>query len=266
MIPIPNTLDFDQLARQFQHPTVRAIVLMGSFARGDAGPYSDVDLVRFLDSDTADPPGKGSHLQHGRLLMVSHVIPDLVQRWFTEPRLVLETIAGLRRARPLYDPDGIFAAIQQRAHAFTWDGSMGHKAADAASEELVGWIEEAHKGMEGLRRNHIGRMLNARHGFSWGLIKVMALHHRLLISGDNAFFDEVNTAVGSDTEWSQLSRLTFGIGPPVSLRRQVIAGLHLYALTADLLDNHLRPQDAPLVRQTAVTIRRFLAHLPPEPD
>lgn len=263
---VPTPLDLHQLARQFHHPTVQAIVLMGSFARGDAGTYSDVDLVRFLASDGASPPGGGSHLHHGRLITVSHATPALVERWFTEPHLAIETIAGLRRARPLYDPGGTFAAIQQRAHTFTWDGPIGQKAAAAASEEMVGWIEEAHKGMEGLGRDDVGRLLNARHGFSWGLLKVMALHHRLLISGDNAFFNEVITAVGPESEWSRLSRLTFGLGPPAGLRRQVSAGLQLYALTAALLDDHLRPEEAPLVRQTAVTIRQFLADRPPETD
>jgi len=36
------------LAGQFDGPQVRALVLMGSHARGTAGPYSDVDLVRIM--------------------------------------------------------------------------------------------------------------------------------------------------------------------------------------------------------------------------
>ena len=40
-------MEFEELARRFDAPGVLAIALLGSYARGDAGPYSDVDLVRF---------------------------------------------------------------------------------------------------------------------------------------------------------------------------------------------------------------------------
>jgi predicted nucleotidyltransferase len=44
-------MDFTMLAQQFDAPTVKAIVLMGSHARGDAGPYSNVDLGRFINQE-----------------------------------------------------------------------------------------------------------------------------------------------------------------------------------------------------------------------
>ncbi len=39
------------LAQQFDAPTVKAIVLMGSHVSGDAGPYSNVDLGRFINQE-----------------------------------------------------------------------------------------------------------------------------------------------------------------------------------------------------------------------
>ena len=32
-------------------PHTVAFALLGSYARGDAGPHSDVDIVRFVDDD-----------------------------------------------------------------------------------------------------------------------------------------------------------------------------------------------------------------------
>jgi predicted nucleotidyltransferase len=67
--------DIQQLAERFDAPPVQAIALMGSYARGEAGPHSDVDLVRFLTDEAALVPGRGSHIINERLVVVSDVPP-----------------------------------------------------------------------------------------------------------------------------------------------------------------------------------------------
>jgi len=51
------------IARQLRdrHPEVRRVVLIGSFARGDAGPRSDLDLVVFVDSTPVLPRDRPAH-------------------------------------------------------------------------------------------------------------------------------------------------------------------------------------------------------------
>jgi hypothetical protein len=235
---------------------------MGSHARGEPGPFSDVDLVRFLRSDGTELPGSGSYLIDSRLVVVSDVTPTQVQASFTEPDIAVETIQGLRSGRSLIDRYNKFSAIQQRAHEFQWDDAMQAKANRWASRQMVGWIEEVHKGLEGLRSGDIGRLLHARFGASWGLARVMCVQRGVLLSGDNALLKEVSTAVGDDSEWTRLSRLAFGIGSAgsaVSLHEAVLAGLQLYIVTAEMLKDVLQPQDAPPVLETSEQIKRSLA-------
>jgi hypothetical protein len=78
---------------------------------------------------------------------------------------------------------------------------MQERANHRASAMLVGWIEEVHKGLAGFQRNDIGRLLNARHGLSWGLGRVMKVQRGVLISGDNAFYDELSRAMGKQPKW-----------------------------------------------------------------
>lgn len=247
-------MDFITLAQQFDAPAVKALVLMGSHARGDAGPYSDVDLVRFVAESDGDLPGAGSHLQEGVLIVVSNVTPSQVEGWFIDPKAATDTIAGLRVARALIDRHATFAAIQARAQAFVWDETLQGKADLWASEQMVGWIEEVHKGLEGLRRRDPGRLLNASFGLSWGLSSVVKVQRGVLVSGDNGFFTEVAAAVGAETAWSQLRAIAFGVadvhGRPPSLRERVVAGLHLYGLTAELLGPAIQPEHAPLIAET----------------
>jgi hypothetical protein len=187
----------------------------------------------------------------------------VVEGWFTRPEEAVKVVGGLRRGRALLDRQGTFATIQARAHTFTWDAAMQARAAAYTSAQMVGWIEEVHKGLEGLRRGDIGRLLNARYGLSWGLSDVVQVHRGVLVSGDNGVWDEVAQAVGSGTEWSVVRRAAFGIEAPgggaLPLRDQVRAGLRLYVLTARLLGATLAPRDDELVAQTVRLIEQTLA-------
>ena len=247
-------MELMSLAQKFDASSVNAVVLMGSHARGDAGPYSDVDLVRFVAEESADLAGAGSHLIDGVLVVVGNVTLSQAEEWFTQPQRATDTMAGLRSARALIDRQTTFAALQARAHAFVWTEELQIKADLWASEQMVGWIEEVHKGLEGLRRHDAGRLLNAGFGLSWGLSTVVKVQRGILLSGDNGFFVEVATTVGQESLWSQLRAVAFGVaevhGRPPSLRERVVAGLHLYGLTVELIATAIQPEHAPLITQT----------------
>ncbi|MDI7275115.1 MAG: nucleotidyltransferase domain-containing protein [Anaerolineae bacterium] len=260
-------LDPAALARRFDAPGVKAIVLMGSYARGDSGPYSDFDLTRVTEGDATHPPE--SHLIGGHLVVVSDAGPAQVEAWFTRPEVAANIMVGLRQARALVDRSGTFAAIQARARAFVWDATMQERANAWASEQMVGWIEEAHKGLEGLLRGDIGRLLNARFGLSWGLSRVVQVQRGVLVSSENDSYDGVAEAIGRDSRWTRLRRTAFGVeddeGQAPTLREQVIAGLRLYVETAVLLEGALLPREAELVAETVARIRAALSALPSAP-
>jgi len=247
---------FETIAERYRSPGVLAIALMGSFARGSSGLYSDVDIVCLRDSD---PKGESAetHLIDGQFVVISDVGPSMVSDWFSKPEEATTCIAGVRAARPLWDPNSNFEGIKNRAIAFVWDAEMQDKANAYASEAMVGWIEEAQKGLEGLRRHDIGRMLNARYGLSWGLTKVVRVQRGILISGDNASYTEVLADIGAESIWAELSRHAFGLsGLPLS--GQVKAGLRLYAETARMLDDIFREQDRLVVHEV---VRRINSEL-----
>lgn len=248
------------IAERFDAKSVIAIVLVGSHARGDASPHSDIDIVRFIRR--ASRPTRsvdGSYLIDGHLTVVKTVRPKEIEDWFAKPELALAVIPGLRSARPLIDREGFFAALQERARRFVWDEAMQQRANAWASEQMVGWIEEVHKGLEGLKRNDIARLLNARFGLSWGLQRVVQVQQGVFLSSDNAFFDAVAISVGTGSTWSQLRRNAFGIEAegedrPLALVDQVVAGLRLYVATTELLGDAVSARDRPLIDDTIALI------------
>lgn len=254
-----HNMEFYKLAERFDLPEVAAVALMGSFARDEAGPFSDVDLVRFTFEDIDALPGNGSYLINGRLVVVSQITPKQVERGFTEPETAVEVIAGLRNGRGLIDKVGMFAAIQARARSFHWDDTLQRKANLWASKQMVGWIEEVHKGLEGIRRGDVGRLLNARFGCSWGLTRVMCVQRGVLLAGDNTLLAQVTHVMGSNSRWSQLCRQAFGIGQAYTLEEEVAAGLKLYVETAVHLQDHFHTAHAPLIQ---AAVERIEANIP----
>ena len=250
--------DFEGLAGRFRSPGIKAIALMGSFARGDAGEFSDVDLVRFLEDEPKAPPEASTHVVEGRLIVVSNVPPSAVEKTFTEPEAVTLFMSGLRTGRPLWDPDGYFAELQRRAREFVWDDAMQRKADAYASREMVGWAEEVHKGLEGLRIGDVGRLLNARFGLCWGLPTVMRVQRGIMISGDNGSYTEVMSAMGEGSEWSRLCRMTFGLETEAGYAEEVKACLSLYVFTARLLEKVIGPKDRDVIDHA---VSRILAEL-----
>lgn len=254
--------NFEALAQRFNGPGVRAIALLGSHARGDAGPYSDVDLQRFVDEAPGELPPGGSHLIDGNLVVVGTVSPAEVDAWFSEPQHVTNMVAGLRHAQALLDRDGAFAQIQARAHAFTWDSAMQAKADAYASEQMVGWIEEVHKALQGLLFDDMGRLLLGRFGLSWGVLGIVKVQRGVLLTTENELLTRVIESVGVHTEWARLCRTAFGLHDasqsPPSVYDEVRAGLRLYVETATLLVNVIQAEHAPLINQTVERIESFL--------
>ena len=262
--------NWDFLIQLFDHPDVQAIVITGSYARGDAGPFSDVDLLRLARDNPTELTGDGSHLIDDRLVTVSHADPAQVEAWFSEPQLAVCVVNCLRDARVLVDRDEAFAQIKERANAFVWDEVMQTKANAYASRELVGWAEEVHKGLEGLRRMDMdvenvgqestGRLLLARFGCTFGLSKVVQVQRAIATNSDNAFYAEVTEAIGSDSAWSRLHAIAFGIGSSgrvPTLREQVEAGLLLYVETASLVADAILPEHKPLIDRTVERINEY---------
>jgi predicted nucleotidyltransferase len=252
----------EMLIKRFDGPDIDALVLMGSHARETATPYSDVDLTRFTAANGRQRTRVFQGLIADQLVVVNDLGADAVEEIFTHPEVAVGYLVGLRLGRPLQDRNGIFAHIQARAHAFTWDTTMQMNANAWASEALAGWSEDMRKGIVGLDNDHIGRLLQARFASSWGLSRIMQVQRGVLLTSDNDFYTAVAEAVGRDSEWVRLRHIAFGIaqvhGYPPTLREQVVAGLHLYIVTAELLAPMLRAEDHPLIMQTVELIRHTL--------
>jgi len=256
-----SSSDINNLVQRFDKAdVVQALILMGSHARNEAGPNSDIDLIRFVKTGTIKLTNDGTHLYEKKVLInISTVDSDEYEKWFIDPYEATKWIAGLRVARVLIDRENFFTnGLQLRARNFIWDMTIQSRANIEASHRMVGWCEEVHKGLEGLRRNSdIGRLLNACHGLSWGLSEIIQIQRGVLVTSDNNAFNEVELALGDNKQMIELRRITFGIVENYTLRERVIAGLQFYLLLAEEMKNIWQINDIEIIEYTIEQIRHL---------
>lgn len=236
---------------------LRAIALMGSYARGEAKKYSDIDIVCFLKENVQERPPQIKIIDQ-KYLVVSFVSFAEVESWFTLPEQAVKCILGLRYAKPIWDPNDCFVELQKRAIEFRWNDSFQLKANMYASKNLLSWVEEVHKALQGVLLRDTGRMLNGLHGLTFGLFHVVSVQRGILLFGDNSFFEQVTSYFGKESEFSQLSREAFGVEVAVELSQRVVAGLRLFCLVVDLLVDVLTEDEKVAVLLVKEEINREL--------
>ncbi|WP_019587278.1 nucleotidyltransferase domain-containing protein [Deinococcus apachensis] len=190
-------------------PGVLAVFLTGSHARGEADEYSDLDLSVLVASDEFvrnDVTYRGGVLVSVERSMVPHR-----ERAFTEPETTLWNLTSLRSGVPLHDPDGVFAALRDRARAVQW-AELAQAAGALAARRLAGTVEELHKVMGGLLTRDDGKIALALVGLSFALGDAALLSTGTLIPTENRYLTLARDA-WEDAVWRGAYASMVGLTP-----------------------------------------------------
>jgi hypothetical protein len=246
------------LAAQLDNENTIGVVLTGSYARGEGGLYSDVDIRCYVREIPVDQAEIYSLLYRDGYF-VSVYLTALEEEYASirKPQKAIWAVPGLRQMRILLDKDGSVAALKESAEKFTWDSIQA--AAEAyASWNLAGFAEEIHKILAGLAQQDESKTLNATRGLTHGLACTLLVQGGILIQSENAYIDLAQDTAGRSSEWTHQYRLAEGLDP-CSLEQPAYigygtAGLRLYCETARLLQHILLPEDAAVVNRTTEII------------
>ena len=200
----------------------QALVLSGSFARGDAHPESDIDIIVL-----GAGPGCRLRRHDGYLVSLSWQTPEQVRDSFLSPTEVGATVPGWRRAIPIHDPQGVAAALIEEAMAWTWDGLDARCCDGHVAEGITGLAEEVHKLAVSLE---VGRRWPAavqRSVLALRLAGLLALHYRMLYETENRLWDLVAGRMPPAWARSQAAALC---DSGQDFRESCIAALQLYSL------------------------------------
>lgn len=234
------------------------VILGGSRARGEATPYSDVDIACFVPDSFKLPP-KQFVYRDGYLISIATKTVSAVRQSFANPVSAYVVVPGMRDIRILLDKDGSVHKLHEEAVAFSWE-SIREKAYEAASWNLMWLVETMHK-MLGILQNYDENALAfVLHKELNYMTHTMAVQLGVLIKTDNTFYLQVQDAVGLDSAWTRYHRRAAGIDvglvpmPPIKARG--IALLHLYCEMVDLFQPTMLQPHRMLVEETCRLIEQ----------
>jgi hypothetical protein len=252
----------DQLIDSLDSPNTIGIALTGSHARGDATPLSDVDILHFVETL---PEDEAQHyaLHYVGEILVSVSIVTLADKHgqMTNPQSAIFAVPGLRQMQILLDKRGKLTALKVEADSFTW--SPLQPASDAyTSYQLMGFAEEVHKILNGLRENHNSMILSATIGLCWGMMRTISIQRGLLIESENVFFQAVQDSLGLNSAWSQALRLASGLDDRPdntysSMQYRGRAALRLYQETTVLLKPIIRTEHQAIIERALSLIEHL---------
>jgi predicted nucleotidyltransferase len=234
----------DRLVAEFDDETVRAIILHGSYARGDAlPPYSDVDLVRVVFETPEVREHKRFLTRDGYLLSVSTRPLSTYQQRLALPEKAIFTVSGIQEARILLDKDGAFRRFQQEM--LNWQWSPLQEAANAYASQLL--LEQTEIVLKILRALHRSDGVALIDMIIFDLLPAVtdaiAVQRGIVVKSGNTYLYQVQEAIGRDTEWTRSYMIIVDAIrehiPSLPLEQKGKAALRLYQATVQLLDAFL---------------------------
>lgn len=239
--------------------TTQAIILHGSYVRGDALPvYSDVDLVRILQETSTQVEQKRFVYRDGYLLSISSRPLSAYRKRFMQPERAIFAIPGVREARILLDKNGEFQRLQQEAWQWTWEPLQ--EAANAyASQILVAQTEIVLKLLRALALQDLIALSEMITDLFTAITDAVTVQHGVLVRSGNTYYHQVQESVGQQSGWTRSHLRIAGVaGPPLSLQERSKEVLFLYEETAQLLKSAISLEHWDVIERTIHTVKNLL--------
>jgi len=237
-------------------PAVIGIGVVGSYARGQEGKYSDVDFDIFTSRFPENPSDRYTlRYWDGKLVSLKYTLLAEERAALTDPCRAIWAVPGLRGMKVLLDKDGSMLLLKQAAQDFDW-AALQPAADEFAAEQIMGNAEEVHKILNGLARSHESTVLYAAWGLVKNMLEAVAVQRGLLIVSENRYFDLIQDALGRDSKWTRAFRTAWGLDPNAcQYQSRGAAALTLYRLSAAMFDDLILPKHRDVVDKTLQLIR-----------
>lgn len=225
-------------SRRLVEQGAEAIVLFGSWVRGDAYKESDVDIHVI---------GKGARYTlecyRGYLLSISWATSKQHLKAFQDSSQVCGIIPAWRNALIIYDPQGIAKELKQEAERWNWN-SIGKKADKWVAEQLTGYAEEVHRLVGSLQLGRRSVASVVRSVLAIRMAPILAVRYRIFYDTENQLWDLVSERMGP--EWKRVQSVSLGENGE-SFEDTCKAALQLFILTTHEIKHLLNPRQHAVV-------------------
>jgi hypothetical protein len=235
------------LVAELDNDDIVGITLGGSYARGEATPYSDIDLACFY-TDDATLPFKRFMYRSSLLVSISPKTVAGFRSDLARPEKAIFAAASPHLV--LLDKDGSVKQLIREIAAFRW-GPLQPTANEYASLEMTLATEQIHKILsEILRRDDMAIAYATAKLLSW-LTTIVAVQRGVAVRSDSVYYLQVQVSVGGASVWARYHRIVAGIdelpASVSSIKVRAVAALHLFQETATLLRPIMQPDHLAVV-------------------
>jgi hypothetical protein len=254
---MPVTDSFLQfIIEKIDAPDVSGIGIVGSYARGQEGNYSDVDIDIYVNKMPENPDDRYTlRYWDDKLVSLKRILLDDERAALNDPRRAIWAVPGIRGMRILLDKDGSMAALQKAAEDFDWS-PLQAAADEYAAEQIMGNAEEVHKILNGLARDHESTVLYATWGLVKNMLEAVAVQRGIMIDSENHYFDLIQDSVGRDSSWTLAFRAAWGLDSASSqYQARGAAALMLYCLSAEMFDLFIPEKHRDVIDRTLQLIK-----------
>jgi len=260
-IDLPETF-LAELVRELDHEDIVGITLGGSYARGEATRYSDVDLACFWREGLRPPPKRFMYRQ-GRLISMKMTSVAEIRGMLGRPQAALFFANGKHRV--LLDKDGSVARLVEEIAHFRWEALRAD-----ANESISLWMalkaEDVQKILREFQRDNLPGLAYTLAGQIEELTLLTALYYGELITSNSTYYRQVEEAAGGASVWTQYHRIATGLeaGPEgiKPLRARGIAALYLYRETLAIVRPVMRPEHLAVAEEVLRVVRDARERLP----
>jgi len=225
------------IADSYMRRGARAVLLAGSWTRGDARRWSDLDLW-VLGRRSAQRVLR----RDGMIITVKETTAERERRELQDPRVLGQAVLAWREARVLADSHRVAARLQVRARAFRWE-DVRSRCDRFVARSLAEWAEEAVKVTRFLADGLWESAAVQRNLLVNDLAVLMAIRLRVFYH-ENGLWEVVGARMGPT--WHRWQRTALSLGG-ASLTRSCEASLRLYCLSARAAKDLLRDRERAVV-------------------
>lgn len=230
-----------ELVKKLDPGGTAAVLLAGSWARGDAHTASDIDLwvIRGRGRE------RETHFERdGRLVAVKYGTNASARQAMRDPARFPGAVSGWRVARVVQDPTGAATRLKREAAEFRW--SRVRRARDRyVADQLAGWAEEVVKLLRAMETGERATASVQRNLLANRMAYLRALELEVRPDTDNGLWERTARRAGAAFHDAQRAALgTDGAG----WRESCEGALRLYAITARASLPLLRGENRRIVR------------------
>lgn len=258
--PLSDTF-LNTLVAELNNDDIVGITLGGSYIRGEATSYSDVDIACFV-KDEVDLPPKRFLYRDNLLISIGTKTVAGVRNELLKPERAILFVSGERRV--LLDKDGSVTRLVQEIETFRWEPLQ--KAADRyASFRMMALTERVHKVLSALLRRDELALAYVTSELVYALTEIVAVQQGVLIKSESTYYWQVQAAVGLDSDWTVCHRWAAGVDSVATkgsiVLTQAIAALRLYQETVKLLRPVLHQDHLAVAEHAMGVIDEAVPHL-----